>query len=170
MDNKSQANPGRPVNCQNCHLPRTVCTCGRPTKFTEETLSKLHEAYSIGANHEQAAYHAKVSLSTLHGWMKQNPNLRELVDGWRQRPTLRALNKVFESLATDTNSAWRWLERRHPDFMPVHRHKLSGDNDPENKPIKIERIIVHAPPEYQPNPVDTHKKQLQPVDAQKLEA
>lgn len=149
MGNESQTRPDHPKDCNNCNLPKNTCACGRPTKFTEEVLDKLYAAYSIGANHQQAAYHAKVSLSTLHGWLKQNPHFRELVDEWRQRPTLRALNKVFESLATDTNSAWRWLERRHPDFAPVHRHKLSGDTSPDNEPVKITKIIVHAPPGFE---------------------
>lgn len=130
--------------------------CGRPTKFTEETLQKLYAAYSIGANHQQAAFHAKVSLSTLHEWMKQNPNFRDLVEEWRQRPTLRALNKVFESLATSEQSAWRWLERRVPEFAPVNRYKHGGDDNPDNKPIKIERIVVVKPAGYEENPTLPH--------------
>ena len=148
MGNESQTKPDRPKDCNNCNLPKTACTCGRPTKYTEEVLDKLYTAYSIGANHQQAAYHANVSLSTLHGWLKQNSHLRNLVNHWRQRPTLRALNTVFESLATDTNSAWRWLERKDPELAPIHRHKLSGDNSSDNEPIKITKIIVHAPPGF----------------------
>ena len=148
MSNKLQSKPGRPRKCRNCKLPKTVCACGRPTKFTEEALDKLYAAYSIGADHKTAAHHAKISISTLHGWLQENSHLRDLVEGWRQRPTLRAYNKVFESLATDVNSAWRWLERKDPELAPTQRHKHGGDNHPDNKPIKIERIIVEVPEDY----------------------
>lgn len=149
MDNKSQTKLGRPANCPNCHLPKTVCTCGRPTKFTADVVGKLYEAYAIGANHKEAAFHAGIGLSTLNGWLKQNPHFRARTEQLRERPTLRALNTVFVALATDVKSAQWWLERRHPDFMPVQRHKLGGDDAPDNKPIKIERIIVEAPPGFE---------------------
>jgi hypothetical protein len=158
MSEEQQKKPGRPANCQNCHLSKTLCPCGRPTKFNEEVVTKLQEAYMIGANHKQATYHARISLSTLHSWLKQNDNFSELVEEWRERPTLRALNKVFESLATNENSAWRWLERRHPDFTPVRRYKHSGDDNPDNKPIKFERIIVEMPAGYEENEVRDPKQ------------
>ncbi|MDP3997655.1 MAG: hypothetical protein Q8P73_04115 [bacterium] len=140
---------GRPANCRNCHLSKSACVCGRPTKFNEETITKLQEVYLIGANHQQAAAYARVSLSTLHGWMKQNPNFRDLIDQWRQRPTLIAYKKVFESLSTDVNSAWRWLEKHDPELAPVRRHKHGGFNSPENKPVKFERIIVEVPASFE---------------------
>lgn len=125
---------GRPLNCRNCHLPKTHCICGRPTKLTAETLVKLQEAYSLGCDHEQAAFHAEVDVRTLRSWREENPPLARLIDHWRERPNMRAFNRSFAALLTDTAHARWWLERNlGKRFAPMQKSEVSG---PGGKPIE----------------------------------
>lgn len=126
--------PGRPKNCRNCHLPKTYCECGRPTRFDAITVEKLFEAYSLGADDATAAFHAGIGLRTLRRWKAENDSFGTRIEELRQRPTLRALNRIFQSLVTDTASAWKWLERTNPKrFASVQKNQISG---PEEGPIQ----------------------------------
>ena len=141
---KTPRNP-REKYCRNCKLPKIHCECGRPSKFTAAIVAKLYEAYSVGANHEQAAFQADIHLVTLYRWLKEYPRFASRVEQLRQRPVMRALNRSFNALLIDDAHARWFLERKLPEYATVQRHKLGGDDAPDAKPITIQKIIIEAP-------------------------
>ena len=137
---------GKEAPCRSCHLKKDRCVCIKVTKFNAETVDKLLEAYSLGATHEDAASHAGVHRDTVRRWRHKNRGLSARIDQIQRRPILRALNKSFNALLTDTAHARWYLERKLPkEYSPTIKHKLGGDTDEDAKPIEITSIIVEVP-------------------------
>lgn len=124
-------------NCGRCNKPKRpkgkkfkelpgYCECGRPTVITEDVLVKLHDAFVIGLNNKKSCVYAGISIDALDLYEKRNPKFTQLKEDLRLRPDIKAQQTVVQSLQ-DPNHAWRWLERKDPDFKPASKVEHSGE-------------------------------------------
>lgn len=92
---------------------------GRPTKLTMAITRKLEEAFHNGFNVTEACQHAGIGQSTYYDWIDKNELFRTRMEDARSAINRRAKAVVVEAInAGDPQLAFRWLERRDPDFKP----------------------------------------------------
>lgn len=117
---------------------------GRPTKMTDEILSKLRDAYLIGANDEQAAYYANIGTRTLYRFMEKNEWFRQEKKIWQENPKLKAKQTLFSGL-NEPDRALKYLELRQTDEFS----KLNKVSDADGKPLVVgfNYIVPPAPNE-----------------------
>lgn len=115
---------------------KTKAKEGRPTKFTQETLSKLEEAFLMGCSDKEACLIAGITQQTLIEWKKDKPEFTERIELLRQNPIALARQSVIKHMARDGKLALGLLERVKKDEFSL-RHEISGNN---GNPIEI-RIL-----------------------------
>lgn len=98
---------------------------GRPSKLTLETVTKLEHAFSIGCSVTEACFYAGISRNTYYRQVGESAELRDRFEGLQQRPALRARNTLFEALKHDSELAFKFLVRTHPEeFSARHQESL----------------------------------------------
>jgi hypothetical protein len=102
----------RTQNCGKCKLPKSLCPCGRPTKLTDEIVSKLKEAAGWDCTVEEMALHAGISKATYYVWCEKYPELIDEINRLRENPVLTARQTVVKSLTTDKPMALAYLSRK----------------------------------------------------------
>lgn len=87
------------------------------SKLTAEIVTKLKEAFAIGATIEQACYYAEISPRTYYRWVEKNPKLSHEFDLMRQKLPLAAKTNLAKAIQEDKDIGLsRWLvERRESD-------------------------------------------------------
>ncbi len=94
-------------------------TAGRPTVRSPEMITKLEQAFSLGSTVVGAIFHAGISKTTFYNWCEEDPELKDRLDALKQRPVLKALQTIDKDLGNPQTARWL-LEKRHPEFKPVH--------------------------------------------------
>jgi len=109
------------------------CECGRPTKFDQLTILKLEEAFANGLSDEQACAYANVSKTPFYNYQQKNPQFKERKEQLKMRPDIKAKSTAVKSLE-EPIYAWRWLERKDPEFLPKTATKETIEiTDPANE-------------------------------------
>ncbi len=87
---------------------------GRPTKYSEEVVKKLEEAYKIGANQAEAVSYALISDEIYRIWLRTKPGFLERMESAKHYADIMAKKVVVRSILQDENleSAKYWLDRR----------------------------------------------------------
>jgi hypothetical protein len=127
---------GRPKLCNRCRKPKRpgakefkeapgYCECGRPPKIDEKMLEKLEQAFMDGLNDEQACAEVNINPQTLYNYQEKNPEFVERKRQLKLRPDITAKKTIVKNLDKPEH-AWRWTERRDPDFKPVSKIEHSG--------------------------------------------
>lgn len=88
---------------------------GRPTVMTDVVIGKLEEAYALGCTDGEACFYAGIAASTLYDYQIINPEFVERKESLKQRPIFVARKSVVDSLATDSDLAMKFLERKRKD-------------------------------------------------------
>lgn len=107
-----------------------IVTRGRPTKFDEILVGKLEAAFHNGFNITEACQYAEIDRTTFYDWLAQDD-----IFSYRMSVAQAAPNKAAKALVIgaiqkgDANLAFRYLERRDPDFKP----KAEVNTDPEQQ-------------------------------------
>ncbi|MBL0320510.1 MAG: hypothetical protein IPP74_14640 [Alphaproteobacteria bacterium] len=91
---------------------------GRPSAITEDVLRKLEEVFALGGTDKEACLYANIAPSTLYKYQEENKDFTERKEALKETPVLKARRTVFNSLETDVNSAWKYVERKDPDLNP----------------------------------------------------
>lgn len=99
---------------------------GRPKKIDKTVVSKLEDSFTNGFSDEQACAYVGISRTTLFRYESKRPEFRNRKAMLKLRPDIRAKLTVVASLG-NPNDAWRWLERRDPDFKPISKIEHSGN-------------------------------------------
>jgi hypothetical protein len=141
----------RPLNCTKCGKPKRprgkhfrdlpgYCICGRKTVMTKDVLQKLEDAFMNSFSDQQACAYAGIGEATLYNYQKENPEFVERKQQLKMRPDLKAKQTIVGSLG-DPNHAWRWLERKDPEFKPTTKIEHAGEigvNSKDSAPISDE--------------------------------
>ena len=93
---------------------------GRPTKLTEETVSKLENIFKVGANVIEACSYAGISRETYYNGLERDSSFLTKMEAAQHYSDIVAKNVVVDSIVKDKDlgSAKWWLEKKHPDFQP----------------------------------------------------
>lgn len=99
---------------------------GRPSEMTIATVTKLLAAFSNDYTIEQACAYSGIARTTYYRWLDENPYFKDKMEEAKNAPLRRAREVVIETInAGDANLAFRYLERRDPEFKP----KAEVDNN-----------------------------------------
>lgn len=101
-------------------------------KNEKAVLSKLRDAWDIGATDVEACTHADISIPSLYRYFNQNPAFRKEKDCRKQKPILKARNTIFNNLDNPAIAKW-FLERKcKNEFATMEKVKFDSNTD---KPI-----------------------------------
>jgi predicted GIY-YIG superfamily endonuclease len=96
-------------------------------KLTPDNIRKLEEAFSIDATVLEACFYADISSNTYYRWIKENPALYDRFERLREKPVLTARQTVVKAIATDSEIAMKYLERKKKnEFSPRTEVDLKG--------------------------------------------
>ena len=84
------------------------------TVLTEDTVRKLEDAFSIGADVSAACCKADIARSTYYEWLKENPKFKEKMDRMRDKPILKAYKTIHDDLHEPETAKW-YLERKRKE-------------------------------------------------------
>lgn len=77
--------------------------------MTDEVISKLEYAYSIGATDIESALYANISTVTLYKYLKENPDFANRRNELKRNPVLKAKQAVYDSVADGNETTAKWL-------------------------------------------------------------
>ena len=88
--------------------------------MTEDTISKLCEAFALGCTDREAALFADISPSVLYRYQEAHPEFKERKQALKERPVLKARAAVVDALQSDNEKERalmaRWyLEHKKAD-------------------------------------------------------
>lgn len=118
----------------------------RRTKLTKDVISRVSDAIAIGATRELAAKYARVSVSSLLGWLAKAREMKAKIENGekiRKNIFLELLDAVEDAEAeagitwqqvldkaskTDPAWAYKMLRLRYPDgYIDKDLHEVTGD-------------------------------------------
>ena len=92
---------------------------GRPTDRTPDVVLKLVAAFNNGFNATEACHYAGIARSAYYRWLDEDELFKDKMEEAQSAVGRKAKEVVIDSIQKgNTNDAWRWLERRDPDFKP----------------------------------------------------
>lgn len=112
---------------------------GRKPKINKDVLQKLEDAFTNAFSDEQACAYADICPSTLYNYQKRHPEFLERKVQLKLRPDIKAKQTIAKALG-DPNHAWRWLERRDPEFKPTSKLEHAGS-------IEVADLTINMSPE-----------------------
>ena len=87
---------------------------GRPTKLTDETVSKLESIFKVGGTVEEACSYALITKETYYQWIKKHESFLTKMTAAKHFADIVAKNIVVDSIVKDRNvedAKW-WLKNR----------------------------------------------------------
>jgi len=93
--------------------------------MTPEVIAKLEEAFLYGLSDRKATVFANISMDALYDYCNRYPEFGERKEALKLNPDIIAQKTVALSLG-DPAHAWRWLEKKEPDFMPKSKIEHGG--------------------------------------------
>lgn len=121
---------------------------GKPTVMTQETLTKLQYAFSIGATDREACLFAEINPDTLYEHQKRNPDYAEQKEAWKEKPIFQARQAVLKQIQggvgkePDGDLALKYLERKKKDeFAPKATLDLGVTAELDKKLEDIKNFI-----------------------------
>ena len=85
-------------------------------KLNDETVKKLEEAFSIGADIPPACYYANITKQTYYNWIKADKKLKEKFDRLREKPVLKAYQTVMKNMDKVETAKWFLERKRKKEF------------------------------------------------------
>lgn len=114
----------------------------RVTKFSEECVTLLGEAFAIGANVKMACYYANISRNTFYRWLKESPSLSDRFEDLRQKLPLQALHNISKGIdAGEIPLSERLLAKRFPKEYAETFKIQHVDDDGTGTPNEDREII-----------------------------
>ena len=91
-------------------------TAGRPTVITPEIISKLEEAFSIGASDLEACFVAGIGKTTLYVYQTDHPEFTERKEALKNMTSFAARKVVNDKIIEGDVDTAKWqLERKNKD-------------------------------------------------------
>ncbi len=99
----------------------------RNTVKTPELIAKLEYAFSVDADVATACFYAGISETTFYRWGSEDETFRDRMKSLKNKPVMKALETVIDSLDDVSNAKW-FLERRSKEFAQQNKTKLVTDD------------------------------------------
>ena len=108
-------------------------TAGRPTVMTQDVVSKLEEAWSMGCSDLEACLFADISKQTLYDYQAKFPEFVDRKERLKESLVLKARAVIANSLNNkDENTAKWYLERKKKDEFST-----KVENETEIKGLEV---------------------------------
>lgn len=119
---------------------------GRPTVITQEVLTKLEMAFSIGATDNEACLFAEISPASLYNYQKENPNFLEKKEQLKLKPILKARQEVVNGIDKNPEFAMKYLEKKARDEFGSNTGNVNINvlTQIEEKTDKLENLIKYV--------------------------
>ncbi len=111
-------------------------------KLNEETVNKLEEAFSIGADVSSACYYANISRQTYYNWEKDNPDLKEKFDRLKEKPILKAYKTISDDLDNKETAKWYLERKRKKEFSTRVETDITSNNKELSALTKEEEEVI----------------------------
>lgn len=92
--------------------PKDYLPVGRPTIMTEERVSKLEQAFSMGCSDLEACLFADISKQTLYDYQEKHPEFVDRKAMLKQKMIFKARSIIAESLNNKDENTAKWLLER----------------------------------------------------------
>ena len=120
---------------------------GRPSKFSEEVVRKLEDAFRCAGNDTEACAYAGISRETFYDWLNPDKKFSDNFTQEMQEEFIARINaaKVYPKIGCkktlvqsgirgDRRAAIEYLKRTDPDFKDKQETTLKGDAE---NPVQI---------------------------------
>lgn len=91
---------------------------GRPTKYNEETVTRLCDALASGMNIKSACAVAQIGVQTLSDWLKSKPELQPRIDAAKEKLREKCLATFGKAIE---EGDWRAAEAAMKLAFPEYR-------------------------------------------------
>lgn len=110
---------------------------GRPSVLTKETITKLEEAFSIGASDLEACGAVGISIGALYRYQTRNPKFKKRKEKLKDMPAYAARKNVVKAIQEGKAEESKWyLERKKKaEFSSRQEHTGEGGGPITIKPI-----------------------------------
>jgi len=119
---------------------------GRPCSVTKDAISKLEQAFRVGASISQAYHYAGISRSAFYRYSEDNPEFREQVKGWIQETELIAKISLMDGIENDPRLAYDYLTKGKRTQFHVNdesdTHEFFGVKKTENLNNRVNAFLV----------------------------
>lgn len=123
----------------------TESPVGRPTIMTPEVVNKLEEAFLLGCSDIEACFYAKISKQTLYNYQDAHPEFVDRKEELKNNPTFIARRTVVNDIATNSDLALKYLERKKKDeFSTKSESDITTKGQPINLNAKDMEILKNA--------------------------
>lgn len=102
-------------------------TRGRPTVMTEEVIRKIEEVAALDGSVEEMAYYADIHVATLYRYFEDHPDFSERIHKLRERPVLKARQRVVRGIDESFSNAMTYLERKKKREFST-RQEITGED------------------------------------------
>ncbi len=97
-------------------------------KLNDDTVNKLEQAFSIGADVSTACFYANISRQTYYNWIEENKELADKFDRLREKPVLKAYQTVADKLGEIDTAKW-YLERKRKKEFSTRTESTGADGE-----------------------------------------
>jgi hypothetical protein len=111
---------------------------GRPTVMTPETISKLEEAFSVGATDKEAIFLANISSATFYAYCKEHPEFSERKEALKDMPKYRARKNIVNKINDGDVPVSQWYAERKAKEEFSNRTDLNVSGEMVSKVIKLD--------------------------------
>ena len=103
----------------------------RPTKFNEDTVRKLTDAFRRSATTEEACSYAGITKETFYQRYKKKNGFSDEIDSAKRFPFMLAKTKIFDAISSkDINVsakyALEFLRRRDPEWKDKQENVVNA--------------------------------------------
>ncbi len=111
---------------------------GRPTVMTPEIISKLEEAFSVGATDKEAIFLANIASATFYDYCKANPDFAERKEVLKDMPKYKARKNIVAKIDMGDVPVSQWYAERKMKEEFSNRTDLNLSGELNSKIISID--------------------------------
>ena len=101
---------------------------GRPTVMTPETISKLDEAFSVGATDLEACFVANIGKDSLYRYIQEHPEYSDRKEALKNMPKFKAKKVVTGKIDQGDEKVSQWyLERKVKEEFSARNELTAAD-------------------------------------------
>lgn len=103
----------------------------RPTVMTDDVLSKLENAFSMGCTDVEACNFANIGKATLYRYQEDNEEFRDRKEVLKSNPFMLARSVLIDALHDgDVNTAHKMIDRKEGSKVAVDHSSSDGSMKP----------------------------------------
>jgi hypothetical protein len=103
---------------------------GRPTKYNEETVTRVTQALRAGNTRRAACAYANIDQGTFANWLKQHSDFSDAIEKAEGDAEVRNVAIIQKAADSTWQAAAWWLERKHKQEWSSRVEQTGADGSP----------------------------------------